>query len=70
MVAGLNPIALYCPWQLMAGFVRDNIKRHLGEQVFECVGAAYSPILEPLAVLLIFWLILLWMYRRRLFLRI
>jgi len=69
-VAGLNPITLYCMWQLMGGFIRENLKRHLGSHIFESLGAAGSPILERATVLLILWLILLWMYRRRIFLRI
>ncbi len=70
VVAGMNPIALYGLWQLMGGFVKQNLRRHLGPHVFEGLGATYAPILERGAVLLVFWLILLWMYRRRIFLRI
>jgi len=70
VVVGLNPITLYCMWQLMNPFVRDNIKRHAGPHVFESFGAIYAPILERVGVLLVFWLILLWMYRRRIFLRV
>jgi heparan-alpha-glucosaminide N-acetyltransferase len=70
VVAGLNPITLYCMWQLMGSFVRDNIKRHLGQHVFEALGATYTPVLERVTVLMVFWLILLWMYRRKIFLRI
>ena len=70
VVAGLNPITLYCLWQLSGGFIRNNLKIHLGQHVFESCGAIYAPILERSAVLLVFWLILLWMYRRKLFLRI
>jgi predicted acyltransferase len=70
VVVGLNPITLYCMWQLMGGFIRDNFRRHLGRHVFESLGEVYAPILERLAVLLVLWLVLLWMYRRRIFLRI
>lgn len=70
VVAGLNPITLYCLWQLSGGFIRENIKRHAGPGVFEILGTLYAPILERFTVLLTFWLILLWMYRRRLFLRL
>ncbi len=70
VVVGLNPITLYCMWQLMPPFVRDNVRRHVGPHVFESFGAAYAPILERALVLFIFWLVLLWMYRRKIFLRI
>jgi len=70
IAAGLNPIALYCMWQLMGGFVRENIKRHAGQNVFESLGTTYAPILEHAAVLFVFWLILLWMHRRSIYLRL
>jgi len=70
VVVGLNPITLYCMWQLMGPFVRENLKRHLGQHIFESLGAACVPVLERAAVLLVLWLVLLWMYRRRIFLRI
>jgi len=70
VVVGLNPITLYCMWQLMNPFVRDNIKRHAGPHVFESLGTAYAPIMERIAILLVFWLVLLWMYRRKIFLRV
>jgi heparan-alpha-glucosaminide N-acetyltransferase len=70
VVVGLNPIALYCMWQLGGGFVRDNLQRHLGQDIFETCGADYTQTLQRGAILLVFWLVLLWMYRRKIFLRI
>lgn len=70
IVAGLNPITLYCLWQLTSGFFRDTIRTHLGRGVFEVFGSAYAPIVQHLSVLLAFWLILFWMYRRKVFIRI
>ena len=70
VVVGLNPIALYCLWQLMGGSIRDNVRRHAGPHVFEIAGKACAPGLERLAVLIVLWLVVLWMYRRKIFLRI
>ena len=70
VVAGLNPITLYVMWQVFGGTVRNSIKIHLGQHVFESFGTTYAPMLERISVLLVFWLILYWMYRRRLFIRI
>lgn len=70
VVVGLNPITFYCLWQLSGSFIRDNVKRHLGRQIFETFGAPYTPMLERLTVLIVLWLVALWMYRRKLFLRI
>lgn len=68
--AGLNPITLYCLWQLTTGFFRDSLKTHLGQHTFESFGVAYAPLTVRVSVLLVLWLITLWMYRRKLFLRI
>ncbi len=70
VVVGLNPITLYCMWQLGNPFVRDNLKRHISPHVFESLGTIYTPILERALVLAVFWLVLLWMYRRKIFLRV
>jgi len=70
VIVGLNPITLYCMWQLMGGFIRENAKRHISRDVFDIFGAAYSPVLERAVVLLVLWLIVLWMYHRKIFLRI
>ncbi|MBN2314662.1 MAG: hypothetical protein JXM79_12095 [Sedimentisphaerales bacterium] len=70
VVVGLNPIALYCMWQLMGGFIRENVQRHISRDVFDIFGEAYSPVMERAVVLLVLWLVVLWMYRRKIFLRI
>jgi heparan-alpha-glucosaminide N-acetyltransferase len=70
VIVGLNPITLYCMWQLMGGFIRENVQRHIGRHIFELFGPAYVPVLERATVLLVLWLVILWMYRRKIFLRI
>jgi heparan-alpha-glucosaminide N-acetyltransferase len=70
VIVGLNPITLYCMWQLMAGFIRENIQRHISRNIFEVFGESYSPVLQRATVLLVLWLIILWIYRRKIFLRI
>jgi len=70
VIVGLNPITLYCMWQLMGGFIRENMQRHISRNIFEVFGEPYSPVLQRAIVLLVLWLIILWMYRRKIFLRI
>jgi heparan-alpha-glucosaminide N-acetyltransferase len=70
IVAGLNPITLYVLWQLSAGFIRSNLTRHLHPDLFLLLGPAYETMLQRGSVLLVIWLILLWMYRQRCFIRI
>ena len=70
LVVGANSIAVYVMSWTMEGFVRAGLVRHLGRGPFLLLGAPFEPVLEGAAVLLVFWLILLWMYRRGIFVRI
>ena len=69
-VVGMNSIAAYCIAHLFDAFVFQNLIIHLGPNFFKFAGPAFEPLLHGAAVLLVFWLILFWMYRRKLFLRI
>ncbi len=70
VVIGTNSIAAYCMAHLFDGFIHDALICHLGESFFRAFGPAYEPLLLGACVLLVLWLILLWMYRGRVFLRI
>ena len=70
VVVGMNSIAAYLISHLWDGFIERTLKTHLGESPFRIAGDAYYPLLLGAAVLTIEWLILLWMYRRKLFLRV
>jgi heparan-alpha-glucosaminide N-acetyltransferase len=70
VVIGMNSIAAYCMAHLFEGFVFKNLTTHFGENAFAVFGAAYEPLLHGAAVLLAFWFLLYWMYRRKIFLRI
>ncbi|HPD47372.1 MAG TPA: hypothetical protein P5279_12450 [Anaerohalosphaeraceae bacterium] len=54
----------------MGPFIKTNLKRHVTPDLFDIFGPAYAPLLERAFVLIILWLIILWMYRRKIFLRI
>ena len=69
-VVGRNSIAAYCLSELLRGFIADNLETHLGEHALLVLGPAYRTLLQGAASLFVLWLILFWMYRRRLFLRI
>ena len=70
VVVGMNSIAAYCSEWLCVGFVRGALDTHLGADFFGFLGAPYQPLLRGLAVLGVLWLLLFWMYRRKLFLKI
>jgi heparan-alpha-glucosaminide N-acetyltransferase len=69
-VVGMNSIAAYCMAGLWEGFIARTLTTHLGKEPFAIIGQPYEPLLHGAGVLLVLWLILFWMYRRRLFLRI
>ncbi len=54
----------------MGGSIRGSFKIHLGQHVFESFGLTWVPMAERCTTLLMFWLILFWMHRRKIFLRI
>lgn len=69
-IIGMNSIAAYLIAHLFDGFIAKNLITHLGQNFFQVCGAAYAALLHGTAILLVYWLILLWMYRRKLFLRV
>jgi heparan-alpha-glucosaminide N-acetyltransferase len=69
-VVGMNSIAAYCMAGLWEGFIDRNLTTHVGHKPFTIIGEPYEPLLHGAAVLLVLWLILFWMYRRKLFLRV
>jgi len=70
VVVGMNSIAIYCLAHLIDGFIVDALHTHLGHGPFRVFGDGYEPLLTGLATMAIFYLILRWMYRRNLFIRI
>jgi heparan-alpha-glucosaminide N-acetyltransferase len=70
IVIGANSIAIYVMSWTIEHFVSTALIRHLGRGTFLVLGAPFEPVLRGAAVLLVFWSILYWMYRRKIFLRI
>ncbi len=70
LVIGMNSIAVYVMSWTMAGFVSDALDRHAGGLISAIAGQPLEQVLHGFLVMLTFWLILFWMYRRKIFLRI
>jgi heparan-alpha-glucosaminide N-acetyltransferase len=70
IVIGMNSIAAYVIAHLIHDFTASSFRTHFGQEIFALLGEKLEPLLEGVAVLAVYWLILLWMYRRKLFLRI
>ncbi len=70
VVVGMNSIAAYLMAHLWEDFIVSSLHIHLGDQIFRIFGAGLEPFMVGVAVMTIYWLLLYWMYRRKLFLRI
>jgi hypothetical protein len=51
-------------------YVIRSFRIHLGSVVFDRIAPPFQPIALGAAALMVFWIILVWMYRNRLFVRI
>jgi len=70
VVVGMNSIAAYLLVHLWEDFLINNLHIHLGYAIFRVFGTGLEPLMLGIAVMLTYWLILYWMYRRRFFLKI
>jgi predicted acyltransferase len=70
VVIGMNSIAIYCLAHLVEGFILGTFRTHFGQNVFKAFGDPYSSLFSGSVVILVLWLILFWMYRRKIFLRV
>src|SRR4051812_44509093 len=77
VVIGANSIFIYCAYHLTNGWLRETLARHLALpektwhfKTYEVFGEAYKSAVQGAVVILIYWLVLLWMYRRRIFVKV
>jgi hypothetical protein len=66
----MNSIAMYLMFHTIDKFIGETLVQHLGRATFLILGAEFQPILHGGGVLATIWLILLWMHRRKLYLRV
>ena len=79
-VIGANSIFAYCISHVLdsvvfsgerdAPVVISAIQTHLGKDIFQFAGSEYAPLVTGAAVLLVYWLMLFWLYRQRIFIRL
>ena len=70
IVVGMNSIAVYVMSWTMVEFFGGAIDRHFGRAISMISGPTLEPALHGFVILLILWLILFWIYQRKIFLRI
>jgi predicted acyltransferase len=70
VLVGMNSIAMYLMGQLLKPWTAKMLKTHGGDAVFLWAGPLYQPLLQATLTGLVFWVICLWMYRQKFFVRI
>ena len=70
VVIGTNSIAAYLIAHLLVDFIRQGLLTHIGPAFFRTLGTAYEPLLLGATTLLVMWVLLYGMYRKKWFLRI
>jgi predicted acyltransferase len=69
-VIGLNSIAAYVLADGFSSFITNSLYIHLGRNFDQVIGYSYATLVKGSLVLLIEWLILYWMYKRKIFIKI
>ena len=70
LVVGANSIAMYVIVHVATDYMFRAFRTHLGHTVIDRIPGPFQTIVLGAATLAVFWLILLWMYRRRVLIRI
>ena len=69
-VIGANSIAAYLLAHGPDQFILRSFRIHFGQQIFEAFGKEYVYVVAGVAVLMVQWLILYWLYRQKIHIRI
>jgi predicted acyltransferase len=70
IVIGMNSIAAYFLADYFGRQIAEAFRIHLGTAPFQVFGTGLEPLTRGALQLLTYWVILFWMYRRKIFLRI
>ncbi len=70
IVVGMNSIAAYVMAERLEGFIGAMLHTHFGSKPFQILGETYGGLLHGGTVLGVLWLILYWMHRRKLYLKV
>jgi predicted acyltransferase len=70
VVVGMNSIAAYLISYICEDFVLSSFRIHLGMPTLNLFGTAIEPLFLGILTLATYWLMLFWMYRKKIFLRI
>ncbi|UBM57529.1 DUF5009 domain-containing protein [Marinilongibacter aquaticus] len=70
IVIGMNSIAAYVIAHTLNGFIDSSFRTHISGEYDLIFGQAYHSLVSGFVILLFEWLILNWMYKKKLFIKI
>lgn len=70
IVLGANPLVTYCMYLMVGPFILAALHRHVPAGVFAVFGPSYAPFVAGLLQVTVFWLILYYLYRKRIYVKI
>jgi predicted acyltransferase len=70
VVIGANSIAAYLMAHTIEGFIDGSLATHFGQNYAHHFGVSYAPLMRGALILFVEWLILFWMYRKKIFIKI
>lgn len=69
-VIGMNSIAAYCIADALGVYISKSLKIHLGENYATIFGVPYQSLVHGGLMLLIYWLLLQWLFKKKIFIKI
>ncbi len=69
-IIGMNSIAAYVMAHTITEFIKNSFEIHFGNQLFGILGAGKETLVSGTIILFFLWLILYWMFKKKLFIRI
>jgi len=70
VVIGMNSIAAYVIAHLFEDFTQNSFRINLGASALNFLGPGWEPLVLGTLTLAVYWLMLFWMYRNKIFIRI
>lgn len=69
-VIGMNSIAAYCIADALGVYISKSLKIHLGENYATILGVPFQSLVHGGLMLLIYWLLLQWLFKKKIFIKI
>ena len=70
VVIGVNSLAMYLMRHTLSEWSSATLQQHFGPGVFQVFGPELQPVTIGICTFILFWLVLLWMYRRKIYIRL